>query len=225
MVSGKNPTERRAHARVTHVAQAVLSTGRGEFIGDVVDVSEGGLGVNVAANIHRGEFVRVRLPLRPHDDAHWIDPDAVVVRVTERAEHRTLGLSFHGLPAPMREQLAQHVEIALQEQAPLPETPTQRFIAKPRGEDPEAERQALRDAVVGTSSAPKPNQGGSTMGGWLARVFGRRAKSETPTAPKSARSPQTSRPARDDLQGLIRASLEHVADAPPQDKATKTKKR
>lgn len=233
MVSGTKPAaERRAHARVVHAARAVLSTSRGEVVGDVFDVSVGGLGVTVEADIQPGEFVRVRLPLQPDHDAEWIDPDAVVVRVAPGPGSSTVGLSFHALPDATQEQLAQHVELALREQAPLPETPTQRFIAKPRGEDPEAERQALRDAVAGSTSPPR---GGprSPMAGWLARIFGRRGRAEAPTDTPASKSPSETKapavapgprkPTRDDLQGLIRASMEHVADERRRDKAKKSK--
>ncbi|MCR9160278.1 MAG: PilZ domain-containing protein [Nannocystaceae bacterium] len=240
MVSGNNPAaegpERRTHARVLHTARAVLSTGRGEFVGDVVDLSVGGLAVNLAANVRPGEFVRVRLPLQPGDDTQWIDPDAVVVRVAEGPGYRTVGLSFHGLACGLREQLAEHVEVALQEQAPLPQTPTQRFTARPRG-DLDVERQALRDAVVGQSSDPAR---GASVASWIARVFGRRAQRQTPapaerppppektkatTAAKAPEEQTKARHGREELQGLIRASLEHVAQGGTQGEGRKTKKR
>lgn len=239
MVSGTKPgTERRAHARVVHSARAVLSTKHGEFVGDVLDVSVGGLGVTVDANIQPGEFVRVRLPLQPDADAQWIDPDAVVVRVANGSGSTTLGLSFHALADATQEQLAQHVEFALSDQAPLPETPTQRFTAKTRGDDPEAARQALRDAVAGPA-APSRSSAGSPFSGWLARIFGRRGRADDAPAASSGSKPQSSpqsgskpnpapivgprarKPTRDDLKGLIRASLEDVAEARQQEKSKK----
>jgi hypothetical protein len=88
MVSGTKPaTERRAHARVVHFAHAVLSTRRGEVVGDVFDVSVGGLGVTVEADIHPGEFVRVRLPLQP-DTKSTPEPKAPVVAPRPRPPTR-----------------------------------------------------------------------------------------------------------------------------------------
>ncbi len=188
MADRKTPdNERRAHPRVPHPTRAVLSTGRGELVADVFDVSVGGVGLDLEGDVHRGEFVRVRLPLQPEDDTEWVDPDAVVVRVKPNAKtgRNTVGLSFHQLAADTKQEIAQRVAAA----APVPETPTQRFMAKPRGEDAEAARRALRDAVAGSPAPPRERRKPSAFVQRLSQLFARR--SEPGRAPKRERQGKT----------------------------------
>jgi|GEM_PF-2394638 len=126
MAPRKKPgIERRAFERVPHNTRAVLSTGRGELVADVLDVSVGGIGMEVSGPVHSGEFVRVRLPLRPTEDAEWIDPDALVVRAAPNPAtgKNSVGLSFFGLPPVTLQLIADRVSASLDASADGPPTP------------------------------------------------------------------------------------------------------
>lgn len=91
--------ERRAFERVRHAGQAAVSTGRGEVLAKIVDVSIAGLGVETSGTLRLGEFVRVRLPLGSGAQDTQIDPDAFVARVEPGPlpGSCTVGLSFYDL--------------------------------------------------------------------------------------------------------------------------------
>ncbi|MBV1858560.1 MAG: PilZ domain-containing protein [Nannocystaceae bacterium] len=107
--------ERRAFARAPHGTHAVLSTGRGEYAANVLDLSIAGVRLEVRGPVDQGEFVRVRLPLSVDDSAAWIDPDALVVRTTHNATtgHHEVGLSFLELPRTTLRLLSRSIAASL----------------------------------------------------------------------------------------------------------------
>jgi len=91
--------ERRAFERVRHTGEAALSTGRGEVLAEILDVSIAGLGVETSGTLRLGEFVRVRLALGLGTAGTQVDPDAFVARVEPGREpgRSIVGLSFYDL--------------------------------------------------------------------------------------------------------------------------------
>ena len=119
-------SERRASARVPHRVRAVLSTRVGEVAADVVDISEGGIGVEINGELRDNEFVRVLFPLAPDDEtSNWVDPDALVARVhgTTSSGRSRLGLSFFQLPPDTLRRIAACVASRLQPTAPAATIP------------------------------------------------------------------------------------------------------
>ncbi len=91
--------ERRAFERVRHTGEAALSTGRGEVLAEIVDVSIAGLGIETSGTLRLGEFVRVRLALGLGTGDTQVDPDAFVARVEPGSApgRSVVGLSFYDL--------------------------------------------------------------------------------------------------------------------------------
>ncbi len=191
--------ERRAFERVPHHARAILSTGQGEVQAAVLDMSVGGLGLRTSGPVRCGEFVRVRLPLDPGDGRDWVDPDAVVVRVVPNPDTgmSTVGLAFCELSERIREQLADrvsasHLAAAARARAcssgrVSPTAPAPGPGASTHASDEiAAERQALRDLVVG---APPPARRRPSARSAPSRLFAALASAFGPrTKPTSART-------------------------------------
>lgn len=93
-------SDRRESLRVPYRVRAVLSSRLGEVSAEVVDISVGGLAIEITGELRIFDFVRVLLPLASDDDAEWIDPDALVARVHGKAGpgRSRLGLTFFELP-------------------------------------------------------------------------------------------------------------------------------
>lgn len=128
-------SDRRAFSRVPHRVRAVLSTRHGEVTAEVVDLSVGGLGVEITGELRNNDFVRILLPLAPDDDSsEWVDPDALVTGVhgTTASGQTRLGLSFFQMPKATLRRIAAIVAKRLEEQpkvrdtapAPEPKRPT-----------------------------------------------------------------------------------------------------
>ncbi|MBV1861674.1 MAG: PilZ domain-containing protein [Nannocystaceae bacterium] len=110
MTAPSQPTsDRRTSARVPHRVRAVLATRLGEVTADVIDISEGGLGIEITGELRAHDFVRVLLPLAPDDESSdWVDPDALVAQVQDKTgSGRTrVGLSFFRLPPAILRRIA-----------------------------------------------------------------------------------------------------------------------
>ncbi len=149
------PFERRASARVPHRVRAILSTRLGEVAAEVVDLSAGGLGVEIMGELRASDFVRVLLPLAPDDDpSAWVDPDALVARVqTMTGSGRIrLGLSFFQLPPGTLRRIAACITKHMDEPRPAPR-PTVR--AAPKRPTPSATVAAPQASKATTRELPK----------------------------------------------------------------------
>lgn len=203
----KQALDRRAFTRVPHPARAVFSTGRGELEATVVDLSVGGVQLEVRGALEPGEFVRVRLPLSPGDETSWVDPGALVARSRTHGHGGacTVGLSFLGLSPAVLRRLSNRVAEGLSAKHAIagaraaqraePGT-TNRAPKKMPASAKSAPRDAQRiTATTGSEplnhSAPAPSAneppGGpdkrsrsSGVAQILARLFGRRSPRESP---------------------------------------------
>lgn len=235
----KQALDRRAFARAPLGTRAVITTGRGEVAANVVDISVAGLRLEVATPLHRGEFVRIRMPLCPEEDGCWIDPDALVVRsepdlVTGGSK---VGLSFVDLPSTTLRMLSKRVAKSLGEERASNDAPLAHAPAAPAA-DPRASR--TRDhkptpASQEPSPPPRPAAGAdseqiglepmphpapadseapkpTSFGRLLARLFGRRRAPDPPPEPPA--EPPTAAPeaplSRAELRDLFRSAVADV---------------
>ncbi len=144
----------RAFARATHRTRAVVSTGRGEYAANAVDISIAGVRLEISGPVNCTEFVRVRLPLSSEQGAPWIDADALVVRSVpgQTRGSREIGLSFLELPATTLRQLSACVSRSLAEAAASnkPPSPTESTAppAEPGGAGPAPRKQGAPVAAA-----------------------------------------------------------------------------
>lgn len=156
MAPPDQPTsERRASPRVPHPVRAILSTRLGEVTADVVDLSEGGLGIEISGELRHSDFVRVLLPLAPEDNtSEWIHPDALVARVhaAPGGERSRLGLSFFQLPAATLRRIAACVASGLE---PRPDASRNAAPPEPAVTAP-APSKAITRELPKAAAAPDP---------------------------------------------------------------------
>ncbi len=173
-------SERRASARVPHRVRAVLSTRVGEVAADVVDLSEGGLGVEISGELRDKEFVRVLLPLAADDEtSKWVDPDALVARVhgTTSSGRSRLGLSFFQLPPETLRRIAACVASRLT----APPTPAATVPARPqRPAPPTTPKQTKIASETPTRELPKASS----------QTQDAKPKQEVPPARKAPSAPK-----------------------------------
>lgn len=189
-------SERRASARVPHRVRAVLSTRLGEVTAEVIDLSVGGLGVEITGELRASEFVRVLLPIAPEDDtSEWVDPDALVARVHGKSGsgRSRLGLSFFQLPPDTLRRIAECVAKRVDEPQP---TPRQAAPAKPKRPTPAATIAAPEASKATTRELPKARPVATTTQGATPSGSPRPAPKAAPTpdparAPKAKQEPRT----------------------------------
>lgn len=189
MAPPSQPTsDRRASARVPHRVRAVLSTRLGEVAAEVVDLSVGGVGVEITGELRASEFVRVLLPIAPEDDtSEWVDPDALVARVHGKtgSGRSRLGLSFFQLPPDTLRRIAACVAKRLDE---APSAPTPAARAEPKRPTPAATISAPQASKATTRELPKASPDATTA----RRATPKQETTPTPN-PKTAPTPKPAR--------------------------------
>ncbi|MGH1347017.1 MAG: PilZ domain-containing protein [Nannocystales bacterium] len=199
MVPPSQPTsERRAFVRVPHRVRAILSTRLGEVAAEVVDLSEGGVGVEISGELRSSDFVRVLLPLAPGDDSsEWVDPDALVARVhgVTGSGRRRIGLSFFQLPADTLRRIAACVASGLQAMPKPAPSPNRRRPAPAATTPPPSSKAITRElpkpgpapqratALPRRKASPAPKTGSARQSA--------PAEAQTPPAAKPTPAPKT----------------------------------
>lgn len=123
------PNERRAHPRAPFPGHAVVYVGDRRHSVSTVDVSESGIGVELADQGPVGTFVRVNFHVGAStaSNAPWLDADGVVVRSQPLSGRFVWGIQFLGMPTTTAAGIRAHL-------AGPPTTPAPAKLPRPRVE-------------------------------------------------------------------------------------------